>query len=135
MRANSLYAKKSKCYFVVTKVEYLGHFIYKDGVFTDPTKIEVVKQYPLPQTLKQPRSFLGLAGYYRRFVSKYGSVVKPLTNMLKKDNFCWIAQAKEAFLQLKQQLIQAPILALPKFSKEFVVEVDASGQGIGVVLM
>ena len=78
---------------------------------------------------------MGLAGYYRRFVSQYGAIAKPLTDMLKKDNFSWSSTAKEAFQELKQRLVASSVLALPDFSKEFVVEVDASGLGLGVVLM
>ena len=130
MRTHCLYAKKSKCYFAVDKVEYLGHFITKEGVSTDPSKIAVVQDWALPQNLKQLRSFLGLAGYYRRFVSQYGAIAKPLTDMLKKDNFSWSSTTKEAFQELKQRLVASPVLALPNFSKEFVVEVDASGLGL-----
>ena len=135
MRTHSLYAKKSKCYFGVDKVEYLGHFITKEGVSTYPSKIVAVQDWPLPQNLKQLRSFLGLVGYCRRFVSRYGAIEKPLTDMLKKDNFSWSSTTKETFQELKQRLVATSILAPPEFSKEFVVEVDASGLGLSAMLM
>jgi len=135
MRANALYAKKSKCYFGVSRVEYLGHFITSEGISTYPAKVAVVRQWPLPQSLWQLRGFLGLAGYYRRFVCRYGTIAKPLTDMLKKDNFYWSQEAKLAFQLLKDKLSQALVLALPDFSKVFVVEVDASSLGAGAVLM
>ena len=85
--------------------------------------------------MKQLRGVLGLAGYYRRFVFRYGSVAKPLNDILKKDNFCWTQEAKLAFQKLKDLLVSTPVLALPNFDKEFVVEAYASGTGIEVVLM
>ena len=83
LRANTLYAKGSKCCFGVNQVEYLGHFISGKGVSTDPRKVEVVMQWPTPTSLKQLRGFLGLAGYYRRFVKDFGKIAQPLTNCLK----------------------------------------------------
>jgi len=97
MRANSLFAKHSKCYFAIPKVEYLGYFISGKGVATDPAKIEAMLSWPLPQTLKQLRGFLGLVGYYRRFIPKFGIVTKPLIEMLKKDSFVWSTAATLAF--------------------------------------
>ena len=85
--------------------------------------------------MKQLRGFLGLVGYYRRFVNRYNTIAKPLHVMLKKDDFSWLEEAKCAFQKLKTQLSNAPVLALPNFSKEFVLEVNSSRQGVGAILM
>nr|KYP63443.1 hypothetical protein KK1_018012 [Cajanus cajan] len=130
-----MFARRSKCYFAVHKVEYLGHFISGLGVSTNLNKIEAMLNWPLPQTIKRLRGFIGLIGYYRRFVKGYGVVVKPLTDILKKDGFSYTQDAKLAFQRLKELLSCTPVLAISDFSKVFVVEVDASGCGIGVVLM
>lgn len=135
IRDNKLFLRKEKCCFATDRVEYLGHFITKEGVSTDPSKIHAVANWPQPSNLKQLRGFLGLAGYYRRFVKDFGKIAKPLNDMLKKDCFSWSDDSVSAFLTLKHALVSAPVLALPDFSKPFVVETDASGKGIGVVLM
>jgi hypothetical protein len=135
IRDNTLFLNKSKCDFALPKVEYLGHFITKEGVSTDPAKIKAVSSWPIPQNLKQLRGFLGLAGYYRRFVKDFGKLAKPLTDLLRKDSFLWSETATQAFSALKTALVSAPVLCLPNFSKKFTVETDASGKGIGAVLM
>jgi hypothetical protein len=134
--ANSLYLKKSKCSFAQTKSEYLGHVISSTGVATAPNKIQAVKEWETPENAKQLRSFLGLAGYYRKFIQHYGLISKPLTDLLKKHSqFIWTPQHQHCFDTLKHALITSPVLSLPDFSKPFIIETDASDKGIGAVLM
>lgn len=128
--------KMSKCIFAQQQLEYLGHLVTANGVATEPSKIQAVVDWPTPGNIKQLRGFLGLTGYYRRFIRHYGMLSKPLTQLLKKGvQFQWTAQCEDAFAILKQALIQAPVLAVPDFAKKFVIETYASDDGMGAVLM
>ncbi|XP_026451768.1 uncharacterized protein LOC113352115 [Papaver somniferum] len=117
------------------QLEYLGNLISANGVATDPEKISATQIWPLPTNLKQLRGFLGLTRYYRRFINNYGTISKPLTDMLKKDAFHWTPSAHQAFTDLKTTMTQDLVLALPDFSKHFILEIDAYDRGVGAVLM
>ena len=134
LQANSVFLKKSKRSFEQTTVGYLGHIISDQGVAVDPEKIKAITFWPQPVTVKQLKGFLGLAGYYRKFIKNYGAIAKPLTDLLKKDNFRWTELALTSFQQLKQVLSTTPVLQLPDFNKPFLVECDASFRGFGAVL-
>ena len=116
-------------------MEYLGHIVFHDGVKVDPNKIKAIKEWKVPTTIKQLHEFLGLTGYYRKFVKNYGRIAAPLTTLLKKDAFSWTPKETKAFEHLKEAMCLAPVLAMPDFTKTFIMECDASRNGIGVVLM
>jgi hypothetical protein len=113
----------------------LGHLVGKDGVMVDLEKIEAMQDWLHPKTLKILHGFLGLTGYYRKFVKNYGKITTPLTTLLKKNSFTWTPKTAQAFQTLNMAMCTTPVLALPDFTKTFVLECDTSRKGIGVVLM
>ncbi|KAL4017964.1 hypothetical protein IC575_021549 [Cucumis melo] len=136
LRANKLYAKFSKCEFWLRKVTFLGHVVSSEGVSVDPAKIEAVTNWPRPSTVSEIRSFLGLAGYYRRFVEDFSRIASPLTQLTRKGTpFVWSPACESSFQELKQKLVTAPVLTLPDGSRNFVIYSDASKKGLGCVLM
>ncbi|KAI3814006.1 hypothetical protein L1987_18745 [Smallanthus sonchifolius] len=136
LRNEKLYAKFSKCEFWIREVHFLGHVINKKGIHVDPTKIEAIKNWEAPRTPTEVRQFLGLAGYYRRFIENFSKIALPLTTLTQKDKkFDWTDKQESAFQLLKQKLCSAPILSLPEGTDNFIVYCDASHQGRGCVLM
>ncbi|KAI3715141.1 hypothetical protein L6452_22111 [Arctium lappa] len=136
LRDQKLYAKFSKCEFWIREVHFLGHVVNEKGIHVDPVKIEAIKQWEAPKTPTEIRQFLGLADYYRRFIANFSKIAQPLTALTQKDKkFIWGEKQDEAFQMLKHKLCNAPILALPEGTENFVVYCDASHQGLGCVLM
>ncbi|GJY94080.1 reverse transcriptase domain-containing protein [Tanacetum coccineum] len=136
LKKEKLYAKISKCEFWLREVQFLRHVINGNGIYVDPSKIEVVKNWKAPKTSTEVCSFLGLAGYYRRFIENFSKIAKSLTILTQKStNFNWGEEQELAFQTLKDKLCNAPVLALLDGPKDFVVYCDASGIGLGCVLM
>jgi transposase InsO family protein len=135
LRKDKWQVKLSKCSFAQEQLSYLGHVISSSGVSTEEDKVCAVRDWVTPSNVKQLRGFLGLAGYYRKFVRHFGIICRPLTALLRKGTlFVWTSECETAFQALKHALISAPVLALPDFSKTFVIETDACDTGIGAVL-
>jgi hypothetical protein len=136
LRDHQLYAKFSKCEFCLTKVHFLGHVVSSEGISVDPSKVREVLDWKPLRTMHQVQSFLGLAGYYRRFILNFSKIAKPIMDLLKKEEkFVWNAKHDEAFRTLKKLLTTSPVLAQPDITKSFDVYYDASGTGLGCVLM
>nr|ABA97341.1 retrotransposon protein, putative, Ty3-gypsy subclass [Oryza sativa Japonica Group] len=136
LREHQLYAKFSKCEFWLSEVKFLGHVISAGGVAVDPSNVESVTNWKQPKTVSEIRSFLGLAGYYRRFIENFSKIAKPMTRLLQKDvKYKWSEECEQSFQELKNRLISAPILILPDPKKGFQVYCDASKLGLGCVLM
>ncbi|GJY21933.1 putative reverse transcriptase domain-containing protein [Tanacetum coccineum] len=136
LKKEELYAKFSKCDFWLSKVQFLGHVINSEGIHVDLAKTESIKDWESPKTPTEIRQFLGLAGYYRRFIEGFSKITKPMTKLTQKSvNFNWGEKEETAFQTLKQRLCSASILALPEGSENFVVYCDASHKGLGAILM
>ncbi|GJR27773.1 putative reverse transcriptase domain-containing protein [Tanacetum coccineum] len=136
LEKEKLYAKFSKCEFWLKEVQFLGHVVNRDGIHVDPSKVESAKYWKTPKSSTKIRSFLGLAGYYRRFIENFSKIVKPLTLLTQKNKaYLWGDKQDEAFQILKEKLCNAPVLALPDGPDDFVIYCDASKQGFGSVLM
>jgi hypothetical protein len=135
LQQHQLSIKRSKCSFAQQSLEYLGHIISNKGVATDPGKIQAVQAWPTPVNVKQVRGFLGLTGYYRKFIRNYSLISRTLSNLLKKNVvFQWTPTHQAAFDHLKQLMLEAPVLAIPNFQIPFAVETDACKHGVGAVL-
>ncbi|KAL4278692.1 hypothetical protein GQ457_03G025630 [Hibiscus cannabinus] len=135
LQEHGLVAKRSKCTFGKETVEYLGHVVSREGLAVDPSKVSAIRDWPIPTNVKGVRGFLGITGYYKRFIKGFATLATPLTDLLRKgDTFEWNAATQSAFERLKELLSSAPVLGLPCFDKMFFVETDASGVGIGAVL-
>ena len=135
LRQAGLKLKPKKCHLAKRRVCYLGYVVSSEGISADPAKVEAVKNFATPADVRQLRSFLGLASYYRRFIPAFSKVATPLFALTRKDAlFRWDEQCQKSFDHLKDLLIQAPLLVFPDFAKPFVLETDASGQGLGAVL-
>jgi hypothetical protein len=136
LRDHKLCAKLCKCEFWLKQVAFLGHVILKGGIVVDPSKVQDVLSWKTPTSVNDIRSFLGLARYYQRFIEGFLKINKPMTELLKKDKQLeWTPACEASFQELKKQLTTAPVLVMPDMEKPFSIYCDASGQGLGCVLM
>ena len=127
LRVHRLYAKFSKCEFWLEKVAFLGHILTAKGVAVDSEKVEAVSNWQPPTNVSEIRSFLGLAGYYRRFIEGFSKITRPMTELLKKEKkFTWTESCERSFQELKRRLTTAPVLTLPDIHRDFVIYCDAS---------
>ena len=130
-----LQVRPDKCSFFARETNYLGHIISKDGVRTDPSKTDAVRTWPIPQTKKQVRSFLGMCSYYRRFVKGFSEIARPLNRLTEdKTRFIWTVDCQKSFESLKEAMTSTPVLRYPDLQKPFLLDCDASGHSIGAVL-
>jgi hypothetical protein len=131
-----LYAKFSKCDFYQRKIQYLGHIISDQGILVDPEKIKAIMNWPTPKNVIDVRSFMGLTGYYKRFIEGFSKIGHPITSLQKKGvKFVWSTKCEEIFQQLKHLLTNAPVLNIVDPTKDFTVCTNACKEGLGGVLM
>jgi hypothetical protein len=136
LRENQLYAKLNKCEFWLKEVLFLGHIISEGGISVDPSKFKDVLSWNTPQNVLDIRSFFGLAGYYRRFIEGFSKISKPMIELLEKSKtFEWTPRREASFQELKKRLTMALVLTMLDMEKPFSIYCDASGQGLGCVLM
>jgi hypothetical protein len=136
LRDNQLYAKFSKCEFWIDKVPFLGHIISNGGIAVDPAKVKEIVVWSIPTTVMEIQSFLGLAGYYRRFIEGFSKIAESITSLLEKGReFKWAERYQDGFNQLKKRLMSPPVLVMPNLQKGIDIYCDACGQGLGCVLM
>ncbi|KAL4323746.1 hypothetical protein GQ457_11G027680 [Hibiscus cannabinus] len=135
LQDHNFVAKRLKCLFGRESVEYLGHILSREGLTMDPSKVQAIRVWSTPTNIKEVRGFLGMVGYYRRFIRGFATIAAPLTDLLRQGiKFQWTEKAQLAFENLKDLLSNAPVLGLPYFDKDFVVETDALGVGLGLCL-
>lgn len=125
--------RKSK--FCLREIRYLGHIVGQGCIKPDPNKVDAITDFPVPRTVRQVRSFLGMCGWYHRYIAGFADIAAPMTDLIKKHaRFVWTPEAQVAFEQLKERLTTAPVLSHPDFSRPFVIQCDASRNGVGGVL-
>ena len=135
LRENKIYAKKSKCFFGKSETEYLGHVISEKGIQVNPKKTNAISNWEKPSNVKEIQSFIGLCNYYRRFIENFAKIAAPLTNLTKKNvPFIWDHEQQQAFENLKNKLVNAPILKYADPNIPYVITTDASEVGVGGVL-
>ena len=136
LKEHRLYSKFSKCEFWLTEVRFLGLVMSASGVSVDPEKVETVMSWDRPKLVFEIRSFLGLAGYYRRFIEDFSRLAVPMTRLTRKGvKFEWDDLCEKAFQELKRRLTSAPIMIVPEQGQKYTVYYDASKDGLGCVLM
>ena len=135
IREDGLKLKPTKCQFLQDQVQYLGHIVTREGIAADPSKTAVIKEWPVPTCTKEVQCFLGFAGYYRRFVHRFPELARPLHRLTEKNQpFKWSDECQAAFEHLKKYLLSPPILIYPQFYRMFILDTDASNEGVGAVL-